>query len=673
MPRIRKLQPALVNRIAAGEVVERPASVVKELIENAIDAGATRIDIAVENGGTRLIRVTDNGHGMDSEDVSLAVAPHATSKLATDDDLFRVRTLGFRGEALASIASVSVLTLRSRPADGSEGYELTVSDRTCDGGIQAGSESPVDRPSVSGAAPGSPCPAPVGTTVEVRNLFYNVPARRKFLRQASTEHGHITEQLARLSLAHPQIAFTASHNGRSTRNLPPTADRRTRIADFYGPELADCLMRVDRPERDLRIEALIAPPAQSRTSTKWQYLFLNGRYIADRRIGFAVREAYRGLVENGRFPVVFIFLTTDPDRYDVNVHPTKIEVRWQDAGLVQSQVLAVLRETLLGHDLTPRFRTPVGDATATTDADAAHQLGARRALSDFLKSVDPTQARIRFEPPRPGSFNVRPTLLSSYADVEVPPGGGPGDSGPSDREIEAVCESAAAAATSAPAEGRRDVGPADPGATSVPPSQDPSIAESLDSSVSLRPAIQIHNTYLVAQTDSGILIIDQHALHERILYEKFRRRILTGPLESQRLLMPQTLNVSPEQARAVEQNRSVLARLGIEIEPFGPGSVAVQAFPCLLANVDIGAFVRDLLDRLVDTDGSETDETLLHRTLDMMACKAAVKAGDSLTREEIQALLAQRHLVEKSSNCPHGRPTTLQLTTHDLERQFKRI
>ncbi|MFQ5424545.1 MAG: DNA mismatch repair endonuclease MutL [Phycisphaerae bacterium] len=670
MPRIRKLQSALVNRIAAGEVVERPASVVKELIENAIDAGATRIDIAIENGGTRLIRVTDDGRGMDSEDVSLAVAPHATSKLATADDLFRVRTLGFRGEALASIAAVSVLTLRSRPPDGSEGYELTVCERTCDGGVQAGSQSAVDRPLASETSAPSPCPAPVGTTVEVRNLFYNVPARRKFLRQASTEHGHITEQLARLSLAHPQIAFTASHNGRSTRNLPPTADRRTRIADYYGPELADCLMHVDRPERDLRIEALIAPPAQSRTSTKWQYLFLNGRYIADRRIGFAIREAYRGLVENGRFPVVFIFLMTDPDRYDVNVHPTKIEVRWQDAGLVQSQVLAVLRETLLGHDLTPRLRTPVGDATATTNADAAHQLGARRALADFLKSVDPTQARIRFEPHRPASYNVRPTLLSSYADVGVPAVGGSRGPRPSDRGNEREPAAAAADASVEAAAGAKS---GDPGPTLVHQSTDRSIAESLDTSVSVRPAIQIHNTYLVAQTDSGILIIDQHALHERILYEKFRRRILTGPLESQRLLMPQALNVSPEQARAVEQNRSVLARLGIEIEPFGPGSVAVQAFPCLLTNVDIEPFVRDLLDRLVDTDGSETDETILHRTLDMMACKAAVKAGDSLTSEEVQALLAQRHLVEKASNCPHGRPTTLQLTTHDLERQFKRI
>ena len=650
MPAIHKLDPDIVNKIAAGEVIERPASVLKELLENAIDAGATRIDIAIEDGGAKLVRVTDNGAGIQPDDLPLAVAPHATSKLSTAEDLFNVRSLGFRGEALASIAAVSHLRICTRRADRPEAHEI----------VSQGGET----------APPKPCAAPIGTTVEVRNLFYNVPARRKFLRHASTEHAHATEQLARLALAHPDIAFTATHNGRNTRNLPVTTDRRARIADFYGQELAECLLAIKRDERDLDIQALIAPPANSRTSTKWQYLFLNGRYISDRRIGFAVREAFRGLIENGRFPVVFIFLTTAPDRVDVNVHPTKIEVRWRDAGLVQSQILAALRETLLSHDLTPTLRTTVAYPAADPNEDS-HKQATRRALADYLKSVDPTQPRLGFEPSRFDTRNVRPTLAPTFARFDAFK-----DANPRVRESGEV----------KPANrGRDDIPSASSGEAPTQPAAAESRLESGQSEQSVDPAadrptpqpespaaIQIHNTYLVAQTEEGMLIIDQHALHERILYEKFRTRILAGPLESQRLLIPHTLSVSAEQTRAVERHKDVLDRLGIEIERFGPNAVAVQTFPVLLASLEVETFVSDMLDKLVETGGTESGETLIHGVLDMMACKAAVKAGDPLSSEEIRALLAQRHLVEKSSNCPHGRPTTLQLTTRDLERQFKR-
>ena len=393
MSHIRKLTPSLVNKIAAGEVIERPASVVKELVENALDAGATRIEIALEDGGTNLIRVTDNGRGIERDDLPLAVAAHATSKIFTTDDLFDIHTLGFRGEALASIASVSHLDMVSRTADQLEAYELC--------GTEDGGDDP------SGPRP---CAAPPGTTVEVRNLFYNVPARRKFLRRPQTECSHATEQIARLSLAHPKVAFALTHNGRSLRNLPPTDGRRDRISDFYGAQLAECLLEIDRSERDLRIEALIAPPAASRASTKWQYLFLNGRYVTDRRIGFAIREAFRGLVENGRYAVVFIFLTADPSEFDVNVHPTKIEVRWRDAGLVQSQVLAALRETLLSHDLTPKLYAVIGGESGAS-GDAPEQYRARQTLADYLKRIDPTQARLRFQPPPFPTERLRPKGL----------------------------------------------------------------------------------------------------------------------------------------------------------------------------------------------------------------------------------------------------------------------
>jgi len=657
MPRIQRLDASLVNQIAAGEVIERPGSVVKELVENALDAGATRIDIALEEGGVRLIRVTDNGGGIEPDDLSLALAPHATSKLRSAEDLFRIGTLGFRGEALASIASVSRLSLRSRTAAHHEGYELE----------GAGGDT------ASGDVRIQPCAAPVGTTVEVRNLFYNVPARRKFLRQAPTELSHVTEQLARLALAHPSVGFSLTHNGRTARDLPATTDRRTRIADFYGADLAECLIPIARDERGLAIEALIAPPAQSRATSKWQYVFLNGRCIVDRRIGYAIREAYRGLIEAGRYPVVFIFLRTGPDEYDVNVHPTKIEVRWRDAGLVQSQVLSFLRENLLSRDLAPGvalggldFRQPPETAAGTQQGPPLG--GVRRAVADYLKSIDPTQARLRFEPPRFASPQVRPTLASDYAtyaparhepiarmEMPVVPPDDDADplTGESTRPSMAMSDDASTGKISQTA-----------------PLDAPSsgLREALGA-----PAIQIHNTYLVAQTDEGVIIIDQHALHERILYERFRTRILSGPLESQRLLLPETITVSPGQAQAAADHADLLTRLGLELSEFGPRSLAVQAFPSLLPHVEIATFVNDLLDRLAEAGHVESPETLIHAALDMMACKAAVKAGDPLTPDEIQALLAQRGLVEKSSNCPHGRPTTLQLSTRDLEKQFKRV
>lgn len=655
MPQIRQLDPALINKIAAGEVIERPASVVKELVENALDAGATRIDVALEEGGSTLIRVTDNGGGIPPNELPLAVASHATSKIATADDLFRVTTLGFRGEALASIASVSHFRIVSRTPDRLEAYELR---QTSDTDSQALSL----KPQISSAPP--------GTTVEIRNLFYNVPARRKFLRHASTELANVTEQVARVALSHPDVAFTLSHNGRQLRNLPTTTDRRTRIADFYGPELAACLLPIHRDERGLRIEAMIAPPAQSRPSSKWQYVFLNGRFISDRRIAYAVREAFRGLVEHDRYPVVFLFLTAPADSFDVNVHPTKIEVRWRDAGLVQSQVLAVLRETLLSHDLTPRLgfnsRSFTGAPPTGQRVADERSYETRQALADYLKSVDPTQSRLNFAPPRFPSEALRPSIRSVYRDEIVDTNEGPRVQGPSTTDDFSAS----------------GLAPQDSGLKtqdSTHPLQTQNLSESTASTL-----IQVHNTYIVAETGDGIMIIDQHALHERILYERFRDRILAGPLESQRMLVPATIEVSPTQAIAATEHADLLARLGIEVTAFGPTTLAVQSFPTLLPNLDMAAFVSDLLETMGDANvetskspsveaGDLPDETLLHKCLDMMACKAAVKAGDPLTTDEMQALLSQRHLTARSSNCPHGRPTTLELSTRDLEKQFKRI
>ncbi|MEW6253455.1 MAG: DNA mismatch repair endonuclease MutL, partial [Planctomycetota bacterium] len=342
MGAIRILPLALISRIAAGECIERPASVVKELVENALDAGATRVEVAILDGGRGLIQVTDDGAGMDPDDLVLSVTQHATSKIHTDDDLFSIRTLGFRGEALASIAAVARLRIASRRPDSEVAHEI---------GVDVGQ--------VSGPRP---CNAPPGTTVAVRDLFYPVPARRKFLRTNQTEMGHITEQLARIALAQPGIAFTLRHGERVTHRLEATTDRRQRIADFYGEDLARVLLPIRREGRGVAVDGLVAPPAESRTSNKWEYAFVNGRYVRDRFVSHAVREAYRSLIDPSRAPVAFLFITIDPAQVDVNVHPTKIEVRWADSNYIHGQVLAAIREKFLTSRLDQPLRTPREDA-----------------------------------------------------------------------------------------------------------------------------------------------------------------------------------------------------------------------------------------------------------------------------------------------------------------------
>ncbi len=621
---IRVLPDLLVNRIAAGEVIERPASVVKELLENSIDAEATRIDIAVEDGGRRLIRITDNGTGMDADDVALAVVPHATSKITREEDLFAIGTMGFSGEALASIAAISDLRIVSRRPESDAAYEIrAVGDR-------------IDGPRAAGA--------PVGTTIEVRNLFHNVPARQKFLRTAQTEFGHIVEQVARLALAHPRIEFRVTHDGRETHRLPPAESLRRRISDFYGGELADALIPIQRTERGIELTGLVSPPAQSRSTGRWEYTFLNGRFIRDRFVQHAVREAYRGLVDPQRYPVTFLMIRVDPADVDVNVHPTKIEVRWRDSNAVHSVVLTALRDTFLQHDLTPPLSTAGrGDA----DAEQRRQQ-IRQAMADFFKSRQPPadQSSLPFSTARPaapsgGSFHRHTYPAPGPDRAPVAPSTSPGRGLPPDpRGSE-----------------RSAAGPAEEDAP-IP-----------------RPAtrvLQIHQSYLVAETPEGMVIVDQHALHERILYEQLREQVSRGPLESQRLLLPETVAVSPDQMAVLETHAELLRRFGLELTAFGPGTIAVHACPTLLREPGSAGFVRDVVDTLATHPAGTEPEHLLEDLLQMTACKAAVKAGDPLSTEEIIALLDQSDRVEKSSNCPHGRPTTLRLTLADLERQFKR-
>ncbi len=600
MGRIIQLDRNMVNLIAAGEVIERPASVVKELVENSIDAGAAKIAIAIEDGGRKLISVVDDGAGMDAQDLANAFESHATSKIRAVEDLHKIATLGFRGEALASIAAVARVRAVSRTRDSDQAHCLE---------IDCGAKSAV-----------SPCSGDYGTTIQVRDLFYKTPARRKFLRTANTEIGHISEQFARVALPQIHLDLTLTHNGKELYRLPKTAGLKERVGQLF-PMLACApgdLIETVSDEKGIRIRALFGRPSVSRASNEFQYTFLNGRFIRDKFISHAIKEAYRGMLEPNRFPVVFLFIEMPCDDYDVNVHPTKIEVRFYNANLVHSQVLGVLREQLLGTDLNTPAQLPA-EALSGLSSEVAGQHARRQqiaeAMAEFFKKHRPAQQQ---------QFDLRPESFGEHR--------GPGPK----RTITARPEPQV-----------------------VPPLQD-------------HRYIQIHDSYIVEQTQDGFVIIDQHALHERMLYETLQRRLQRDSLESQRLLLPESFEVTDAQAGAIESHADLLAQLGIELTPFGPRVYAVQTFPTLLANVAPTEFVQDLIDLLVERGDAVARQDLFNDILSMAACKAAIKAGQRLTDSEIQELLANRQEFESTSRCPHGRPTTIRFSISDLEKQFKR-
>ncbi|RIK76128.1 MAG: DNA mismatch repair endonuclease MutL [Planctomycetota bacterium] len=639
MPVIRQLPPSVVNKIAAGEVIERPASVVKELVENSLDAGASRIDVTVERGGIELIRVVDDGCGVAAQQLELALASHATSKITDADDLFRVATLGFRGEALASIAAVSRLTFRSRPADCPAAAELEV---------------------VGGAAePLRPAGAPCGTTVEVRNLFFNTPVRQKFLRSTQTEMGHLAEAVARLALAHPRVHFTLAHGGRLIHDLPPS-DARQRVAALFGAELADSLIAVDSQDDQVRLFGDVAAPAQSRPNNRMQYLFLNGRFIRDRSLQHALGEAYRGLLLTGRFPICFLYLQMPPSYVDVNVHPTKLEVRFQDGGRIYSQLLGALRTKFLSTDLVARPALPAfGSAASDASGEAAGAAAQQSSLWEWaMRQAGPARSEEGFAGDYLAGlpFERRTDALQLHR-IDLPPlvgrPRGSGDSRPPLPRAEDVAEP--------------------PDATSA--LDHLARADPAHAAQSIRPprALQIHNRYLVAETADGLEVIDQHALHERILYEALRERVTSGLVESQRLLAPEPVDLPASETAAVLENRDALARLGMEVEAFGGETVLVLSYPAMLANLPPGEVLRSVVDELLHEGKRPESRDVFDALLHMIACKAAVKYGDRLTPQEIEALLERRELAQDHHHCPHGRPTALVFTREQLDRQFKRI
>ncbi len=618
---IRQLSQSLINKIAAGEVVERPASVVKELMENAIDSGASRVDVSVVKGGSDLVRVVDNGHGIAAEELPLAVASHATSKLAEADDLFRVGTLGFRGEALASIAEISRTVLRSRTHESPAGAELEV----------------------AGGQPGAvtPCGCPPGTLVEVHNLFYNTPVRRKFLRAVSTEFGHASEAFTRIALAAPHVHFTLRHNDRAVFDIPASEGQLERIGRFFGRELVDHLIYVESADGDIRLSGYAAHPSQSRSNNRMQYVFLNGRHIRDRALQHALGEAYRGLLTAGRYPIAFVRFEMPAELVDVNVHPTKLEVRFQDSGRLYSQLLSTLRGKFLTTDLDTPVRSPEPPAGAGQD-DRAQRM--RQELVDWAKGAVASWHR-----PEGAAGDATPGPTAAPASAA---GGGP------PLELTRIDRP--------PSPAGRDEEPLP--SASPPNSQAAPAAEPAGRLTGL----QVHNSYLVAETDEGVTIIDQHALHERILYEQLRSRIEAGPIETQQLLVPEPVDLSAPEAAAALENRELLEQLGLQIEPFGGDTVLISGYPAMLANLNPSEVLREVLDRILAGVRHPERHDLLDDLLHSIACKAAVKAGDRLTPDEVTELLRQRHLVGDAHHCPHGRPTALVFTREELDKQFRR-
>ncbi len=654
-PNIRQLSASVVNKIAAGEVIERPASIVKELIENSVDAGATRVDVIIEKGGTESIQVTDNGCGIHSDQLELAVASHATSKIQSADDLFDVQTLGFRGEALASIAEISHFTLRSRTVSSNSGFELEVI-----GGQRQGTK---------------PCASPVGTTVVVEQMFFNTPVRRKFLRTIQTEIGHITEAFTRNALANEDVHFTLRHNQKTIYDVPACADWRDRIGDFFGEDIRRALIPIDNEADGIRLTGFVVDPQHSRAHNRMQYLFLNGRHIRDRSLQHALCEAYRGLLLTGRQPIAFLKLQMSADRVDVNVHPCKLEVRFQDGSRIYSQLLGTIRNKFLTTDLTARQQLGTSDFASQLAAPGVPSRPQSVINSPPLPGTQPNQMSDRTQrsldlPTSRSTFDWtesrRTNTGAETADRDLLAGPAPIEDMPRPSP-----QSAGAPRSSDPG---WPVPPDQQDHQSTPHSPMDTAHGFQSGRQSNRSAgLQIHNRYLVTQSDEGIVVIDQHALHERIIYEQIRDKVLRGKLESQRLLVPEPVNLAPAEAAVVMEAQEALAQIGIQIEPFGGDTLIVQAYPAMLANHNPAEMLRNIVELLMDSQRGIEQRDLIDELLHMISCKAAVKAGDKLSPEEIDALLQHRELCQDAHHCPHGRPTSLIFSREELDKRFKRI
>jgi DNA mismatch repair protein MutL len=601
---VRQLPETTVNRIAAGEVVERPASVVKELVENALDAGARRIDVLTDGGGRRLIRVGDDGAGMTPADLDLAVERHATSKLP-GDDLMQIATLGFRGEALPSIGAVARLTITTRHAGEANAWSITV---------DAGTKSTV-RPAALGE----------GTRVEVQDLFYATPARLKFLKTDRTEAEAVREVVRRLAMSRPDVAFTLAGEERApvtwAAALPGAPGRLARLADILGGEFRANSVEVAASREGVAVEGYAALPTLSRANALGQYLFVNGRPVRDKLILGVVRAAYADYLPRDRHPVVALFVTVPPREVDVNVHPAKTEVRFRDAGLVRALLLHALKDGLARE----------GRRAATTGGDAT--VAAFRPAAMPRRSFD-----WRSSPSRP-----------------LPPRG-------------ALAAWSAAPSFDEPAQAGFDVGAAAAAARIEIAEPAP---DALDRPLGAARA-QVHDTYIVAQTRDGLVIVDQHAAHERLVYERMKGSLDRNGVSRQILLIPEIVELDEADAERIIARADELSKYGLAVEPFGPGAVAVRETPSMLGEVDARALIRDLAEHIAEWDEALPLERRLLHVAATMACYGSVRAGRRLKADEMNALLREMEATPNSGQCNHGRPTYVELKLTDIERLFGR-
>ncbi len=589
---IRVLPPEVVNQIAAGEVIERPFSVVKELVENSLDAGARRIRVELKDGGLTSIKVIDDGVGFSAQDLPLAFASHATSKLASVDDLEHIASLGFRGEALASIGSVARVSIRSRPHDVEAGAEIA-----CDGGVLAAMR---------------PCGCPPGTAIEVRELFFNVPARRKFLRTPHAERARIQDLLARLALAHLDVDFTLHVEGRDALRLPAGETRRQRFARAFGADLSGGLVDVRHALDDYLVEGVVAGPDFARKDSTLELFFINGRAARDRTVTFAVRQAFREFLMPGRYPVYALHLSLPPADVDVNVHPTKAEVRFADERRVGGILHAAARQALAG----------VGGISAAAGASVGDLPRAQTGFPDLPRDLF---ARA-----------VAPAVPAAQGDVEAPP--------------------ASFVREAAPTSG-----------TPTSASQRPWAA----SSHFAKELLQVRDLYLVFESEQGMVVVDQHALHERVIYEQLRARAKERGVAVQRLLVPDIVELTAEDKAYVLQARDTLRDEGFLVDDFGGVAVAIQGVPAVLTRTSPRAILDTFLAGRGVGERATTRELVAER-FHSMACRAAVMSGDRLSPQETRALLEQAERLEHPHNCPHGRPTTITFTWAELERFFRR-
>ncbi len=630
MPRIQVLPPDVVNKIAAGEVIERPSSVVKELLDNAIDAGASQIQIDVVQGGRDLIRIVDNGCGFELEDLPLAFASHATSKLRDPEDLFYIRTMGFRGEALASIGSVAQVSLESRTPDAQVGAKIE-----CHGGKLSSIE---------------PWNGPAGTRIEVRNLFFNTPARRHFLKTQSTEMGHVSEAVTRLALGVPRIGVKLTHNERDVLEIPPSTSLADRIRLCFGREISDFLLPIDHQQGAVRLRGFIADPRVDRGNARLQYIFVNGRWIRDRTLGHAIQDAYHGLLMIGRYAVVFLFLEIPPDQVDVNVHPTKAEVRFRESQALHHLVRSTLKQQLTRANLVPELKLPHQPQSHMLVSRPTVQPGPTTSYQGSWTLLQP-QGQSSHLPYNP--YQVAVTQSDPLADHYVPPNATLGQASLLPEQLHPSTDQSAT--TEVPIE------------VSNPQQREPFPFDEA------QKVIQLHQAYLVLETEEGMLVIDQHALHERILYEQLKERLKDGPVESQRLLIPEPVDLLPAEAALILEHAESLAELGLGVQDFGHGTILVNRYPAALRRHSPAELLRRVVDHLNQSDKPPTREQLQNDLLALMACHAAIKAGDPLSQDEMKRLLQYRQLVHDTHHCPHGRPTSLFFSKQELDRQFRRI